>query len=297
MTRRPRTVTLIPWQRFKEWIWKPKYVKCQKNRGKLFCQKTKQHPRGRIEFLKVHTDLQSMKQIFSKNVWRQRAFWKNLTIKSKLSLFLQLCLDCPVMLQFPKTRGEHLLHRGRVDSLDNCFVSYVCVGGCLWGVYASVVSSFHVNLLWSVSFSVPESRCARSCARRGVCLLPTHLGVHLCAHSCVSADVCGEMSFCTRWNHPLPIFKLLGSIIAQVPGLQWYVAIQDPAVMQMNWILCTGWGSWSSWAGLAAGSHWSPLKRVGCRGWFPGTGARMRRRRRRREGSEGELVVWAALHV
>lgn len=77
----------------------------------------------------------------------------------------------------------------------------------------------------------------------------------LCVHLCVSVEVSGEMNFGTRWDHPLPIFKLLGSIIAEVPGLQGYVAIQDPAVMQMNRILCTGWGRWSSWAGLAAGGH------------------------------------------
>lgn len=89
----------------------------------------------------------------------------------------------------------------------------------------------------------------------------------------------------------------MGSVIVQVPGLQWYVAVQDPAVMQMNRILCTGWRSWSSWAGLAAGSHRPSLKRVCCRGQLPGTGAGMRRWRWWREGSEGELVVWAALHV
>lgn len=162
------------------------------------------------------------------------------------------------MLQFPKTRGKRLLHGRSIGRLDNCFVSYVLVGGCLWGVYATVPSSFQVNLFWSVSVSVFKSRCVHLCVllclQRG-CLLPRHLGVPLCVHLCVSVEVSGEMNFGTRWDHPLPIFKLLGSIIAEVPGLQGYVAIQDPAVMQMNRILCTGWGRWSSWAGLAAGGH------------------------------------------
>lgn len=133
------------------------------------------------------------------------------------------------------------------------------MGGCLWRVYASVVSSFHVNLLWSVSVSVPESRyvclCAHLCLQRGLPLAHASGCVSLRASVCCCRRL-WRQEFCTPRNHPLPMFlKLLGSIIAQVPGLQWYVAIQDPAVMQMNRILCAGWGCWSSWAGLASGSH------------------------------------------
>lgn len=147
------------------------------------------------------------------------------------------------------------------------------------------------------------------CICSGLCLL-AGLDLDVCACVCICAceglcislpmsvfaDVYGKMSFCTQWNHCLPILKFSG-VIVQVPGLQWYVAVQDPGVMQVNRILCTGGRSWSSWAGLAAGSHGPPLKRICCRGRLPGTSAGMRRWRWRREGSEGELVVWAALHI
>lgn len=167
------------------------------------------------------------------------------------------------------------------------------------GVYVSAASSFHVYLLWSVS--VAGSRCvclfAHLCLWRSLPFCP-------CIWVCIGLCICVSLQMCVmKWVSAISgtilcqYLSLVGSIIAQVPGLQWYVAVQDPAVMQMDWILRAGWGSWSSWAGLAAGSHWSPLKRVRCRGWLPGTGAGMRRRRWRWEGSEGELVVWAALHI
>jgi len=82
-----------------------------------------------------------------------------------------------------------------------------------------------------------------------------------------------------------------------IPGFQRYVAVQDPAVMEMHRILCAGGGCWGSRAGLAAGCHWSPLERVGRRRWFPGAGARMWWWRRWWERSECELVVWAPRHV
>lgn len=82
-----------------------------------------------------------------------------------------------------------------------------------------------------------------------------------------------------------------------VPGFQWYVAVQDPAVMEMHRILGAGGGCRGSRTGLAAGGHWSSLQRIGCWRWFSGASARVRRWRRRREGSEGELVVWATWHI
>lgn len=82
-----------------------------------------------------------------------------------------------------------------------------------------------------------------------------------------------------------------------IPGFQRYVAVQDPAVMEMHRILCTGGGSGGSRAGLAAGRHRPPLECVGCWRRFPGAGARVRWRRRRRQGSECELVMWAPWHV
>lgn len=82
-----------------------------------------------------------------------------------------------------------------------------------------------------------------------------------------------------------------------VPGFQWYVAVQDPAIVEMHWILSTGWGSRGSRTGLAAGGHWPPLERISCWRWFSGTGACMWWWRRRWEGSEGELVMWATWHI
>lgn len=66
----------------------------------------------------------------------------------------------------------------------------------------------------------------------GSAFLPRHLGVYLCESLCVSADVYAflysvEIILCQYLSS-------VGSIIAQVPGLQRNVAIQDPAVMQMN---------------------------------------------------------------
>lgn len=57
--------------------------------------------------------------------------------------------------------------------------------------------------------------CVPVCASvlvEGSALLPMHLSVYLCAHLCVSADVYSKMSFCTQWNHPLPILKFRGII-------------------------------------------------------------------------------------
>lgn len=149
--------------------------------------------------------------------------------------------------------------------------------------------------------------CQRACLAPDVCVcvclwrgLPFHPCIWVCISVCISVSL--QMAR-VKWVSALSgiilcqHLSLVGSRTAQVPGLQWYVAIQDPAVMQMNRILCTGWGSRSSRAGLATGSHWPPLKRVCCRGWLPGTSAGMRRWWRRWEGSEGELVVGAALHV
>lgn len=158
-----------------------------------------------------------------------------------------------------------------------------------------------MHMLWSVSAGVPGSRCVcpyvHLCLWRGLPFCP-------CIWVCIYVLICVSLQMSTvKWVSALSgiilcqSLSLVGSLIFQVPGLQWYVAIQDPGVMQMNWILSTGWRSWSSWAGLAACSHWSPLKRVCCRGWLPGTGAGMRRWWWWREGSEGELVVWAAMHV
>ena len=211
-------------------------------------------------------------------------------MKYELLLFLQFYLDFPVILQDLKTRDNSW---GYNDNLGNCLVSYALVGVCLWGVYASMVSSSQGHLLCLV--------CVYGCAC--VCLQACGGGLPFCPGVWVRIYVFVHLCSCLRCVFALSgiilcqCLSLVGSIIAQVPGLQWYVAIQDPAVMQMNRILGTGWGSWSGWAGLAAGSHWSPLKRVSRWGWLPGTGAGVRRRRRRREGSEGELVVWAALHV
>ena len=95
----------------------------------------------------------------------------------------------------------------------------------------------------------------------------------------------------------LNIWAMLCATGWSVPGFQRDVAVQDPAVMEMHWILRTGGGSRGSRTGLAAGGHWSSLERIGCWRWFSGAGACVRWWRWRREGSEGELVVWATWHI
>ena len=180
-------------------------------------------------------------------------------------------------------------------------LGFICSCGCLpmgclciYGFLFTGASALFGLWLW-VCLDLDGCAC--------VCLQACGGGLPFCPGVWVRIYVFVHLCSCLRCVFALSgiilcqCLSLVGSIIAQVPGLQWYVAIQDPAVMQMNRILGTGWGSWSGWAGLAAGSHWSPLKRVSRWGWLPGTGAGVRRRRRRREGSEGELVVWAALHV
>lgn len=82
-----------------------------------------------------------------------------------------------------------------------------------------------------------------------------------------------------------------------IPGFQWDVAVQDPAVMKMYRVLCAGGGRGGGRAGLAARGHGSPLQGVGRRRRLPATGAGVRRGRRRRQRSEGELVVWATRHI
>lgn len=107
------------------------------------------------------------------------------------------------------------------------------------------------------------------------------------ASGCISMYLCISTAvydvFLPQWNHPVLMF-FSGINHSLGNCLQWYVAIQDPAVMQMNRILGTGWGSWSGRAGLAAGSHWISSEESQLLVGLPGTSAGMRRRWWRREG-------------
>lgn len=106
---------------------------------------------------------------------------------------------------------------------------------------------------------------------------------------------------CVNGRPPLHLFPSTSEILCaqpwSVPGFQWDVAVQDPAVMKMYRVLCAGGGRGGSRAGLAARGHGSPLQGVGRRRRLPATGAGVWWGRRRRQRSEGELVMWATRHI
>lgn len=99
---------------------------------------------------------------------------------------------------------------------------------------------------------------------------------------------------CTTPGRPSPALPRPAS---SLPGLQRYVAVQDPAVVEMHGVLRAAWRGWGSRTRLAAGCQGPPLKRVRGGQRLPAAGARVGWRRGWRERSEGELVAWAPWHL